>query len=121
MPAIGALAGILVAAGLGLLLFQWGAKINIRLFFQVMGILLLLIVSGLVISALKQFDVALRTFSHLAPRFATLCFSSDLSNASCILGPLVWNGKEILPDQQFPGMFSKLYWATEKSFTWRRC
>jgi len=35
-----------------------GVKINIRLFFQVMGVLLLLIVAGLVVSALKHFDGA---------------------------------------------------------------
>ncbi|HBW57713.1 MAG TPA: hypothetical protein DEF27_07875, partial [Oscillatoriales bacterium UBA8482] len=47
MPAIGAVLGLLVAAGLGILLFKWGVKINIRLFFQFMGIFLLLIVAGL--------------------------------------------------------------------------
>jgi len=48
IPAFGALAG-LAGAGIGVL-HKWGVKINIRLFFQVMGVLLLLIVAGLVVS-----------------------------------------------------------------------
>ena len=51
-PAFGAIAGVITAAAIGLLLFQWGVKINIRLFFKIMGVLVLLIVARLVVSAL---------------------------------------------------------------------
>jgi high-affinity iron transporter len=40
------------AVAIGFLLFKWGVKINIRRFFQVMGVFLLLIVAGLVVGAL---------------------------------------------------------------------
>jgi high-affinity iron transporter len=104
MPALGALAGILGAAGVGVLLFKWGVKINIRLFFQIMGIFLLLIVSGLVISALKNFDAAAGSLVTLNPDYAGLCFSQ---NSSCILGPQVWDLSNILPDKKFPGIVLK--------------
>ena len=64
LPAIGALAGILSATGLGVLLFKWGVKINIRLFFKYMGILLLFIVAGLVVSTLGLFDSAVNILSQ---------------------------------------------------------
>lgn len=95
-PAIGALAGIAAAAGLGVLLFKWGIRIDIRRFFQVMGVFLLLIVSGLVISALRHFDAA-------AALQGDLCWAQ----ASCILGPQVWNLHGILPDREFPGVLLK--------------
>ncbi len=108
MPVFGAIAGLVVAIAIGIALFQLGVKINIRLFFQIMGVLLLLIVSGLVISALGDFDVAGRNLSQISPELS-ICFKSEQLSAisSCILGPLVWNVHEILPDKQFPGIILK--------------
>jgi high-affinity iron transporter len=103
-PALGALAGLAGAALFGVLLFQWGVKINIRLFFQIMGVFLLLIVSGLVISALKNFDAALGTLAQLNSEYAAFCFSK---NTSCILGPMVWDATGTLPDSRFPGVVLK--------------
>lgn len=102
VPVAGAGAGLLGAVGLGLLLFQWGVRINLRRFFQVMGIFLLLIVAGLVISTLTKFDRALVALVGLADRFASLCVYA--SNGHCILGPQVWNLASIMPDRQFPGI-----------------
>lgn len=104
MSAIGATGGLLLAAAIGVAIFQWGVKINLRLFFQIMGIFLLLIVSGLVVSALKNFDAAAYTLTQLNPQFASLCFSSD---SSCLLGAKVWDATAILPDNQFPGIILK--------------
>jgi high-affinity iron transporter len=118
LPTVGAIAGIFGAAGIGVLLFRWGVKINLRVFFQVMGILLLLIVSGLVVSALKYLNVAADTLTQLHPSL-NLCITQSLStSASCILGPLAWDTSHILPDRQFPGIVLKtllgyrdhLYW-----------
>jgi high-affinity iron transporter len=105
IPALGAVAGLIGATGIGFLLFQLGVKINLRQFFQVMGLLLLLIVSGLVVSALRHFDQAARLYSQLGD--ANLCFSAD----SCILGPLVWNLSAVLPDRQFPGILLKAFFG----------
>lgn len=104
MPVVGAIAGLLGATVIGLLLFQLGVKINLRRFFQVMGIFLLLIVSGLVVSALRHFDKAASLLSQLNPRLAELC--SD-SSPSCLLGPLVWDASQVLPDREFPGILLK--------------
>jgi high-affinity iron transporter len=105
IPAVGAFAGLLGATGIGILLFQLGVKINLRQFFQVMGVLLLLIVSGLVVSALRHFDKAASLFSQLSD--TNLCFTTP----SCILGPQVWDLSQILPDRQFPGILLKAFFG----------
>ncbi len=99
----GAVLGLVGAALIGLALFRWGVRINLKRFFQVMGGLLLLIVGGLVISAFKNLDAALAAISQLNMSSADLCFA----RTSCILGPLVWDGSTILPDRQFPGIILK--------------
>lgn len=99
----GAMAGLLGAALIGLGLFRWGVRINLKQFFQVMGVLLLLIVGGLVISACKNLDAALAAVSQLDYRNSDLCFSQT----SCILGPLVWDASALLPERQFPGIVLK--------------
>jgi high-affinity iron transporter len=101
--AVGALAGLLGAALIGLALFRWGVRINLKQFFQVMGLLLLLIVGGLVVSVFKNLDAALAAISQLDAQTVDLCFSQT----SCILGPLVWDASARLPDRQFPGLVFK--------------
>jgi high-affinity iron transporter len=101
-PTFGAIAGLSLAAFLGWLLFALGVKINIRFFFQLMGIFLLLIVGGLVLSALFHFDRAISLYSQLSTH------SWCLSNSdSCLLGQQVWDGTDILPDDRFPGLLFK--------------
>ena len=101
LPAVGAIAGLTLAAIMGIALFSLGVRINIRLFFQIMGVFLLLIVGGLVMGALKHFDAALGLMSQLSA--SSLCFSSD----SCVLGSRVWDGSSLLPDKEFPGIVLK--------------
>ena len=95
------MAGLSLAAVMGIALFSLGVRINIRLFFQVMGIFLLLIVGGLVMGALKHFDAALALLSQLSTD--NWCWSND----SCILGTQVWDGSNLLPDKKFPGIVLK--------------
>lgn len=102
MAAVGATLGLTLAAVMGVALFALGVRINIRLFFQVMGIFLLLIVAGLVMGALKHFDAALVMLNQLT--LSQLCL---FSNGSCILGTQVWDGANILPDREFPGIVLK--------------
>jgi high-affinity iron transporter len=106
LPSLGALGGLGVAATIGVLLFKWGVKINIRQFFQVMGILLVLIVSGLVVSALQSFDEATANLALSSRSSENLCFYYEHFTKvhSCILGPMVWNTAKILPDDHFPGI-----------------
>ena len=108
-PALGALGGLLGAAIVGSLIFKWGVKIDIRQFFKFMGILLLLIVAGLAVSALKHFDAAATILSQMDSKYAGICvfFDRTAQIHSCILGPLVWNAAAILPDRQFPGVLLK--------------
>ena len=103
MPIAGAIAGIIVAVGIGVLLFQFGVKINLRLFFQAMGIFLLFIVAGLVLSALAHIDTASMQWAEIQPS-ASLCFNSSANQGSCILGPLLWDTSGWLSERQFPGI-----------------
>ncbi len=118
-PAVGAVLGLVSAVIIGVLLFKWGVKINIRQFFQIMGVFLLLIVSGLTLSALAHFDVALKSLSQLSSESESLCFYYEhlAKNPACILGPLVLNTSKILPDRQFPGIVLKaLFGYREKLY-----
>ena len=101
LPAVGAVTGLTVAAIMGVALFALGVRINIRLFFQVMGVFLLLIVGGLVMGALKHFDAAISLMSELS--LNQWCLPGD----SCILGDRVWDGSVFLPDTEFPGIVLK--------------
>ncbi len=100
---LGAIAGLLGAFAIGVGLFKFGVKINLRLFFQVMGVFLLLIVAGLVVSVFKNLDAAITAISMLNQPNIDLCISTE----SCILGPLLWDASSFLPDKQFPGILFK--------------
>ncbi|MBE9125388.1 MULTISPECIES: FTR1 family iron permease [unclassified Coleofasciculus] len=109
VPALGAVAGIIGAVVVGFLLFKWGVKINIRQFFQVMGVLLLLIVAGLVVGVLAHFDQAAAALAQINPQSQPLCFYYDhlAEEHSCFLGARVWDTSGILPDNKFPGLVLK--------------
>ncbi|MDB9524947.1 FTR1 family protein [Oscillatoria sp. CS-180] len=101
--ALGAVGGLFGATLIGLALFRWGIRINLRVFFQVMGVLLLLIIGGLVVSFFRNLDAAFLAISSFDPVNADLCISKE----SCILGPLLWDAHNVLPDRQFPGILLK--------------
>ena len=101
-PITGAIAGLVVASVMGWLLFAIGIKINIRLFFQIMGGFLLLIVGGLVLSASYHFDQFALLLSELSTN--NWCFGDS---SSCLLGIQIWDGSMLLPDQTFPGIVLK--------------
>jgi high-affinity iron transporter len=109
MPAFGAVSGLVAAAAVGVLMFKWGVKINIRQFFQVMGIFLVFIVAGLVVTALQRFDEASAALALSDRASESLCFYYERFTKvhSCILGPMVANTSKILPDEQFPGIILK--------------
>jgi high-affinity iron transporter len=101
---VGAIAGFISAAILGILLFRGGVKLNVRLFFQLMGIFLLLIVGGLLIGVLSHLDRAVALLSQITGHANSWCLSDG---SSCLLGTQVWDGSAILSDTQFPGIILK--------------
>ncbi|MBF2029854.1 MAG: FTR1 family protein [Oscillatoriales cyanobacterium C42_A2020_001] len=118
-PTLGALAGLCVAAGIGVLLFKWGIKLNLRLFFQVMGGLLLLVVAGLVITTLGHFDTVISTLASENRASESLCvyYERFSRNHSCILGPDVWDFSKALPDDRFPGtILNALFGYTQRLY-----
>jgi high-affinity iron transporter len=112
MPTVGAIAGLIGAVIVGFALFQLGVKINLRLFFQGMGVLLLLIVAGLVISTLRHLDAAALQLVSVAPQWSSLCFDGG---KTCFLGPQVWDASGVLPDRQFPGILLKAFFGYTQS------
>ncbi len=75
----GAVAGIVGAFLIGLALFKFGIRINLKLFFKTMGVFLLLIVAGLVVSVFKNLDAAFTAISIMKPEL-------DLCNISFLVG-----------------------------------
>ncbi len=105
VPIMGAIAGLVSAVAIGIALFQFGIRINLKLFFQAMGVFLLLIVAGLVISASGHLDKAIAAFAELSQ--TSICFPDNTELSSCLLGGLVWDVHDILPDKKFPGILLK--------------
>ncbi|MGF1515444.1 MAG: FTR1 family protein [Elainellaceae cyanobacterium] len=106
LPVAGAIAGLVGAAIVGLLLFQFGVRIDLRQFFRVLGLLLLMIVAGLIISTLRHVDAAAVAIAQIVPQL-DLCSGSG----ACILGPQVWDTSRILPDRQFPGILLRAFFG----------
>jgi len=106
MAVLGAIAGLVAAVAIGIMLFSLGIKINLRRFFQILGVMLMLIVAGLVVSVLRHLDAAVVNLVQFNPSFAPVCFSPG---PSCILGPQIWDASQVLPDRQFPGVLLKAF------------
>lgn len=118
-PALGALVGLIVATLIGVGLFKWGIKLNLRLFFQVMGVLLLLVVAGLVVTTLGHADIVMATLASRDRASESLCFYYEHFTRvhSCILGPLQWDLTAVLPDEQFPGLIlNALFGYTQRLY-----
>jgi len=96
-PLIGAIAGVISAGIIGYLIFGLGLRLNLRAFFRWLGVLLLFLVAGLVISTLSHLDRAVGLWHPELCRFAS----------SCVLGRQIWDTHAVLPDRQFPGVILK--------------
>ncbi len=73
LPVIGALLGLIGATLIGILLFKWGVRINLQRFFQVMGVLLLLIIGGLVVGVLAHLDQGIIQLAQTNARWFQFC------------------------------------------------
>uniref|UniRef100_UPI00286E7CC5 FTR1 family iron permease n=1 Tax=Chamaesiphon sp. VAR_69_metabat_338 TaxID=2964704 RepID=UPI00286E7CC5 len=121
VPAVGAIAGVVTATLIGMLLFKWGMQLNIRKFFAVMGVLLLLIIAGLVVTSLARFDQAINAVAQMNRDSQGMCFFYERfakpADKDCILGPIVWNFSKTLPEEQFPGMvFAALFGYVQRLY-----
>ena len=112
-PVAGAIAGLSCAVLLGVMLFAWGIRINIRQFFQVMGVILLVVVAGLVVSALKNINLAIELVGMVYPQWSNWCNSGA---DSCVLGAQLWDLSAVLPDRTFPGLLLKLLFGYRDRF-----
>ena len=107
VPIIGAIAGLVGAVAIGMALFQFGIRINLKVFFQAMGVFLLLIVAGLVVSAIGHLDKAVAAYAALTQ--TSICFPATSATEinSCLIGGLVWDVHDVFPDNQFPAILLK--------------
>ncbi len=105
-PALGCIVGIVTSLLIGLAIFKFGAKINVRLFFQVLGTVLLFIVSGLVITALSALDLANTIDKVMNPATGAYEFLSQPYKIIpwFSLGQQVTDTTTILPQGKFPGV-----------------
>jgi high-affinity iron transporter len=103
--ALGAGLGVAAAAGIGVVLFRFGVRLNLGAFFKAMGVLLLAIVAGLVVTTLGHLDTAATAIARADRSAEAICVFGEhfVRNPSCILGPTVWNAAAVLPDDRFPG------------------
>jgi high-affinity iron transporter len=121
VPTIGAIAGVATASFIGVLLFKWGMRLDIRKFFAIMGILLLLIIAGLVVTSLARFDQAVNSMAQMNRESQNMCFFYERfakpADRDCILGPMVWNLSKVMPEEQFPGLvFSALFGYVQRLY-----
>jgi high-affinity iron transporter len=105
-PALGCLLGILAAGLIGVAIFKFGAKLNIRLFFQILGSVLILIVSGLVITALSALDLANTIDKVLNPATGAYEFLNPPQKIIPWfgLGGQVTDTTAVMPQDKFPGI-----------------
>lgn len=120
-PTLGAMAGLVVAVALGLLMFRFGVRLDLKKFFLIMGVFLVLIIAGLSVTALENFDAGMNAMAMVDRKSATLCFFQErfvrAQDRSCVLGPMVWNLSRVLPDDRFPGiLLSALFGYTQRLF-----
>ncbi|WP_019502500.1 FTR1 family iron permease [Pseudanabaena sp. PCC 6802] len=116
-PAIGCALGIIGAAAVGLGVFKFGLKLNIRLFFQVLGVILLLIVSGLVITSLAAFDLANTIDKVKDPITGAYQFLDPPQKVFgwFTLGPQILDTSGFLPQDKVPGIiFATLFGYSDK-------
>lgn len=118
-PALGCILGILGAAAIGVAVFKFGIKLNIRAFFKILGILLLLIVSGLVITSLAAFDLANtvdKVFNPITQSYEFLDPPHKIVEWFN-LGPKVTDTSGFLPQDKFPGIvFATLFGYSDRLY-----
>jgi high-affinity iron transporter len=120
-PALGAISGVITATAIGMLIFKWGLRLNLRKFFSIMGMLLLLLMAGLVVTSLGRLDQAVNAVAQSSRSAQSMCFFYEHfakpADKDCILGPMVWNLSKVLPEEQFPGViFSTLFGYVQRLY-----
>ena len=120
MSLLGSGLGLSGAVTIGLLIFRWGVRIDLGRFFKIVGLLLLAIVAGLVVSAIGDLDEATMAFDRLWSGM-DVCQQLNFGNQPevCWLGPQLWDLSDTLPQRQFPGVIlrslfgyaERLYWV----------
>jgi high-affinity iron transporter len=120
-PSLGALAGVVVAIFLGVLMFRFGVRLDLKKFFLIMGIFLVMIIAGLAVTALGNFDAGMNAMATIDRKSAALCFFQErfvrTGDRSCVLGGMVWNLSRVLPDDRFPGiLLSALFGYSQRLF-----
>lgn len=86
---VGAVIGLALAAGIGLLIYAFGRTIDLRTFFRVTTVILILFAAGL--------------FAHAAHEFA------EAGPLAAVEGPKLWSTKAFLPDDSGLGSILRAF------------
>ena len=86
---VGSVAGLALAAGVGVLIYAFGRRIDLRTFFKVTTVILILFAAGL--------------FAHAAHEFA------EAGPLAAIEGPKLWSTKAILDDESGLGAILRAF------------
>jgi high-affinity iron transporter len=119
-PALGCLFGVISSLLIGIAIFKFGAKINIKLFFQILGTVLLLIVSGLVLTSLSALDLANTVDKVLDPATGAYQFLNPPQKIIpwFSLGSQLTDTSNLLPQGQFPGIiFATMFGYSDRLYT----
>ncbi len=105
LPFLGCVGGTALAVLIGVGLFAFGVKMNLQVFFKVLGVMLLLIIAGLLVNALSAFDTANVTSLVLDPATGRYKMLNPPIRAVPWfgLGPLWFDLSPWLPANAFPG------------------
>ena len=118
-PALGCAIGLGISLLIGLAIFKFGAKINIRLFFQILGTVLLLIVSGLVITSLSALDLANTVDKVINPITGAYEFINPPTKIVSwfTLGSQITDTATVMPQSKFPGIvLATMFGYTDKLY-----
>lgn len=77
---VGAVVGLALAVGIGVLIYAFGRRVDLRTFFKVTTVILVLFAAGL--------------FAHAAHEFA------EAGPLAAVEGPKLWSTKAVLPDDE---------------------
>jgi high-affinity iron transporter len=86
---VGAVLGLALAAGIGLLIYAFGRRIDLRTFFRVTTVILILFAAGL--------------FAHAAHEFA------EAGPLAAVEGPKLWSTKAVLADDSGLGAILRAF------------
>lgn len=107
---LGAMAGLLLGIMMTGGIYYCQQKLNISAFFSTIGLFLSLMVGGMTVIMLKNFNESVGFINEISSNQNYCFFSQD----SCLLGIAIAHFQNFLPDNQFPGILLKIIFGYQQ-------